>query len=376
MNIIEKKISDLKPYDKNAKTHPKKQVELLAKNIEKFGFTTPVLINENDELIAGHGRLLAMQLLKRETVPCVMIEGLTEAEIKALRLADNKIAEMGEWDMDLAIQELKELDDDLLGLTGFDADLLIEPDENDDVIPEDVPPVAKLGDLWQLGRHRLLCGDATKIEDVERLMDGKKADMVFTDPPYGINYQTIKAPEKHKVTGDEKMPELNLLWTFSKPECEKYICTDWRNYPGLVLQIQNNGEEPKAVIVWNKAGIEERPRLSHVFMKWGFTHEWIVFVGKQGGQRYMFADVLYAKREMPSVTHHATAKPISIIVKTFEASSNQEDIVLDLFGGSGSTLIACEKTNRICYMSELDPKYIDVIIARWENYTGLKAEKI
>jgi len=154
MKIEEIKIEEIKPYEKNAKTHPKKQIDLLVKNIQKFGFTTPCLIDEENNLIAGHGRLEAIKILKHKTVPCVRMEGLTEAEIKALRLADNKIAELGEWDMNLAIEELKGLSEDELDLTGFDKDLIIEPDEKDDEVP-DVPeePKSKLGDLYQLGGY-------------------------------------------------------------------------------------------------------------------------------------------------------------------------------------------------------------------------------
>ena len=205
MNIENIRIGDLKPYEKNAKTHPKKQVDLLAENITRFGFTTPVLVDKDNNVIAGHGRLLALKQLGKTEVPCVRMDGLTDDEVKALRLADNKIAELGEWDMDLAIEELKGLDEDLLDLTGFDSDLIIEPDEKDDEVP-DVPdePVSKLGDLYELGGHRVLCGDSTKIEDVERLMDGKKADMVFTDPPFGLafngrsgDFDVIKGDHEH-----------------------------------------------------------------------------------------------------------------------------------------------------------------------------------
>jgi hypothetical protein len=187
MHIEHIELTALKPYEKNAKKHPPKQVDLLAENIQRFGFTTPVLVDKDNNVIAGHGRLLALKKLAHKEAPCVRMEHLTADEVKALRLADNKIAELGEWDMDLALEELKGLDDDLLDLTGFDADLLIEPDEKDDEVP-DVPevPQSKLGDLYVLGEHRVLCGDSTKLEDVERLMDGKKADMVFTDPPYGM----------------------------------------------------------------------------------------------------------------------------------------------------------------------------------------------
>jgi len=190
MEIVEKSINDLKVYDKNARIHPPKQIDLLKKNIERFGFTTPILIDENNNIIAGHGRLTAIKELEWQKVPCVLISGLTEEEIKALRLADNQLAAMAEWDMSLAIGELRGLDDDLIDLTGFDRDLLIEVDEKDDVIPEDAPSRSKIGDLYELGNgHRILCGDSTKREDVEKLMNGKKADMVFIDPPYNINYK-------------------------------------------------------------------------------------------------------------------------------------------------------------------------------------------
>src|SRR3990167_9794657 len=170
MKIIELKISELKEYQKNARSHPQKQIDLLAKNIKKFGFTTPVLVDENNNIIAGHGRLLALAKLNKDTAPCVRIEGLSEKEIKALRLADNQIASMAEWDMGLVISELKGLDDDLLDLTGWDKDLLIEPSEKDDILHDYAPKRAKLGDIWQLGRHRVGCMDSTIKENVERLM--------------------------------------------------------------------------------------------------------------------------------------------------------------------------------------------------------------
>ena len=162
MKIEQVKLEDLKPYEKNAKTHPQKQISILAKNIEKFGFTTPVLIDKDNNIIAGHGRLEALKKLKRTEAPCVVMEDLTDEEVKALRLADNKIAEMGEWDMKLATEELKGLDDDLLDLTGFDKDLIIEPDEKDDVVPE-LPeePKSKLGDIYQLGR-KVFCKNCNK----------------------------------------------------------------------------------------------------------------------------------------------------------------------------------------------------------------------
>ena len=180
---------DIRPYDKNAKKHPDKQLKQIANSLKEFGWQQPIVVDKNGVIIVGHGRWEAYKKYPEGIKePKIEVADLTEEQAKAYRLADNKLNE-SEWDMKLAVDELKELSEEMQELTGFDLDLLIEPDEKDDEIPEDAPPVAKLGDLWALGRHRLLCGDATKIEDVERLMDGKKADMVFTDPPYNINYK-------------------------------------------------------------------------------------------------------------------------------------------------------------------------------------------
>ncbi|MFY9592139.1 MAG: ParB N-terminal domain-containing protein, partial [Bacteroidales bacterium] len=184
MKINQIKIQDIKPYEKNAKKHTRKQIDQVANSIKRFGFVQPLVIDKNNELIIGHCRLEASKKLGMTEVPTLKLEDLSEEEVKALRLADNKLNESA-WDMDLVIPELKGLSDDLLDLTGFDRDLIIEPEDKDDEVPE-VPkkPRSKLGDLYELGNHRVLCGDATKKEDVERLMDGKKADCVVTDPPY------------------------------------------------------------------------------------------------------------------------------------------------------------------------------------------------
>lgn len=378
-------IDTLKLLENNPRTISEAQFEILKKSIQdnkEYFEARPIILSDRTGqlvIIAGNQRYRAAQALGLTEVPTFLMQGLTEEKEEEINVKDNIHSGLFNFDIlanNFELDDLKKwgMDEKMLQLE-FDKRIELEP-KDDDIpnVPEE--STVQLGDLYQLGNHRLLCGDSTKLEDVERLMDGQKADMVFTDPPYGINYHTIKAPEQHAVTNDDAMPDLSLVWFASKSECEKYICIDWRNYPALIQQIKKNGQEPKAVIVWNKAGIEERPRLSHVFMKWGFAHEWIVFMGKQGGERYMFADVLYAKREMPSETHHATAKPISIIIKTFEASSNQEDIVLDLFLGSGSTLIAAEKTGRVCYGMEIDPKYCSVIIKRWELFTGKQVVKL
>ena len=186
MNI---EISKIKPYSKNAKKHPQKQIKQVANSIKRFGFVQPIVIDKNNEVVIGHCRLEAAKLLGLTEVPYISVENLSDEEVKALRLADNKLNE-SEWDLNLVIEELKGLSSEMMELTGFDKDLIIETDEKDDLIPENVPSVSKLGDLYELGKHRVLCGDSTKKEDVEKLMDGKKADMVFTDPPYGMFLET------------------------------------------------------------------------------------------------------------------------------------------------------------------------------------------
>ena len=207
MEIKQIKIQDIKPYEKNAKKHTRKQIDQVANSIKRFGFVQPLVIDKNNELIIGHCRLEASKKLGMTEVPTLKLEDLSEEEVKALRLADNKLNE-SDWDMDLVIPELKGLSDDLLDLTGFDRDLIIEPDEKDDEVPE-VPkkPRSKLGDLYELGNHRVLCGDSTKAEDVERLMDGKKANMCFTDPPYNVDYT---GDEKIKLNGKE------IIWQRTK----------------------------------------------------------------------------------------------------------------------------------------------------------------
>jgi DNA modification methylase len=379
MNIVEKEISSLKPYEKNAKTHPKKQVDLLAKNIEKFGFTTPVLINENDEVIAGHGRLLAMKQLNRDSVPCVRIEGLTESEVKALRLADNKIAELGEWDMDLAIAELKELGEDELDLTGFDKDLIIEPDDKDDEVPETPEePKSKLGDLYELGEHRVLCGDSTKLEDVERLMDGKKADMVFTDPPYNfegegagfLRSSTANMRDRVKDIIDFEPTSIafikeidvhNFLFFCNKALVPQYLDI----FKGFNFDI----------LVWHKTNPTPftsngfLPDIEYLLMFTRKGRTWNNSLKPTSVYSKVYSSAKLEGREGAGDVH-PTMKPIKLLSDKMRVCSSKNGGVLDLFLGSGSTLIAAEKTGRICYGMELDPKYIDVIVQRYIDYTG------
>ena len=392
MKIIELKISELKEYQKNARSHPQKQIDLLAKNIKKFGFTTPVLIDEKNNIIAGHGRLYALKQLNWEKVPCVRIEGLNEKEIKSLRLADNQIAAMAEWDMSLVVSELKELDDDLLNLTGWDKDLLIEPDAKDDVIPDYAPKRAKRGDIWQLGRHRVGCMDSTIREDVEKLMDGKKADMVFTDPPYGVNYEAKTKgiinqrkdilPIKNDNLGKDALklivfPAFQNIAESLKNGGVYYVCSPQGGELGLMMMMMmmEAGIECRHMIIWKK----DCPVFSMGRLDYDYQHEPILYGWRGSHKHYGNGKYKTSVWEIPrpKVSKlHPTMKPVELIDNAIVNSSKEEDIVLDLFLGSGSTLIAAEKTNRICYGLELDEHYCDIILKRYEDYTNTKPIKI
>jgi len=401
---------DIKPYNKNSKKHPDKQLKQIANSLKEFGWQQPIVVDKEGTIIVGHGRWEAYKKYPNGIKePRIEVADLTEEKAKAYRLADNKLNE-SEWDMGLAIEELKELSEEMFDLTGFDKDLLIEPDEKDDEIPTDVPPVAKLGDLWALGRHRLLCGDATKIEDVERLMDGKKADMVFTDPPYNVDYSGRGENTSEGILNDKMSKEsfdtfLGEIFKRYSENCKTgggwYIFHSSSTQHQFQKAIEDSGWNVKNQIIWNK------PTAS---MGWGdyrWKHEPMFYCGKdktvfygdrtnstildfnkteqqllnwakrvkrdeQNGKTTIWT----MKRDSVAGYKHPTQKPVELITYAIHNSSKADDIVMDLFGGSGSTLIACEKTNRICYMSELDPKYCDVIIKRWEDYTNQKAIKL
>lgn len=391
MQITQILIDKLKPYSKNAKKHPKNQVEQIANSIKEFGFNQPVVVDKNNEIIVGHGRIEAAKLLGLKEVPVLKLENLTEAQIKAYRLADNKLNE-SDWEMKLVIDELKELNADNfdITLTGFDKDLIIESDEKDDQIPENAPTVAKLGDIWALGRHRVMCGDSTKLEDVERLMDGQKADMVFTDPPYGVSYEkknneVLGNKSYSKIENDDiKGEELGEFFykafssfaTFLKNGGSYYVCAPQGGLQMMMMMMmmEKAGIAMKHELMWLKPS----PVFSMGRLDYDYQHEPILY-GWRGSHQFIGngehkKSIWKIDRE--SNKSHPTMKPTALCANGILNSSKEEDIVMDLFLGSGSTLIACEKTNRICYGMELDPKYMDVIIKRWEDYTGQKATKV
>ena len=362
-------ISRVRPYEKNAKKHPKKQVEQVAASIKEFGFNQPLVVDRNGVVIVGHGRLEAAKILGMTDVPVIEVD-LTEEQAKAYRLADNKLNE-SEWDMKLAVDELKELSEEMAVLTGFDIDLLIEPDEKDDEIPENVPPVAQLGDLYQLGSHRVLCGDSTKMEDVERLMDGKKADMVFTDPPYGVDYEGVNNDHlKAEKLREFIFDALSLVWASLREGSNAYVWHPDVHAYEFIGAFRDAGfiQARPSTIQWVKDSL---------VMSQGDYHsrnEPCLYGWKEGKNRQRVLDrkqdTIWECPKPKKAEGHPTMKPIEICSRAIINSSKDGEIVIDTFLGSGSTLIASEKTGRICYGMELDPKYVDVIIQRYVDYTG------
>jgi DNA modification methylase len=366
-------ISQIKPYEKNAKKHPKKQVEQVAASIKEFGFNQPIVVDKSGVIIVGHGRLEAAKLLGMTDVPAITVD-LTEEQANSYRLADNKLNE-SEWDMNLVIEELKGLSDEMLELTGFDKDLIIEPDEADDVVP-DVPeePQSKLGDLYELGNHRVLCGDSTNVEDVERLMDGKKADMVFTDPPYNIAYEG--GSKKREMIKNDEVEDFYgfLLQVYSsyalsmKLGASIYVCHADSERVNFTQAFKDAGFYLSSVVIWAKNNA------TFGRQDYFWRHEPILYGWREGAGHTWHGDnkqdTIWNVNRPSKSESHPTMKPIELIEKALFNSSKQEDLILDLFLGSGSTLIASQKTGRICYGMELDPKYIDVIVQRYVDYTG------
>ncbi|MFB5088314.1 DNA methyltransferase [Psychrobacillus sp. PGGUH221] len=395
MQIEMQHVDELIPYAKNAR-HNDKAVDKVASSIQEFGFKNPIIVDEHNEIIAGHTRLLAAKKLGITEVPTIKVDDLTPEQIKAFRIADNKTAEIAEWDYELLAQELEELKlaDYNLELTGFDfseAEELLDSlkDENDHAEADDFEvelpenPISQKGDIWLLGKHRLVCGDSTKVEDVTVLMDGEKASMVFTDPPWNVNYGAIKEgnPQGYKprTIKNDFMPTedfkefmnqaFQVMNQFSKEGCMTYVVMSAQEWGNLMLTLTENGYHWSSTIIWNKDSIVLSRKDYHT------KYEPIWYGWKEGRARLhplkdrKQGDVWDIPR--PKVSElHPTMKPIQLIVQAIKNSSNMNDIVLDLFGGSGSTLIACQETDRVCRTMELDEKYADVIVNRYIDYMG------
>lgn len=381
-NYEKRPVSELYNYGMNSRTHSPDQVDQIKSSIKEFGFTNPVLIDGDGQIIAGHGRVEAAKGLGIKELPCIVLEGLTEAQKKAYVIADNQLALNAGWDPEklrLEIESLEEMNFDI-DLLGFDDDflegLIVEELEAGLTDEDDVPdlpeePVTKLGDVWILGSHRVMCGDSTSIDSVEVLMDGEKADMVFTDPPYGVSYQSNARTKTEKfevLKNDDVFLDIapiihcySIGWVF--------VWTSWKVLAEWLGQFESFGY-PTNQVIWFKGG----GGLGDLNKTFSSDYE-TALVWNRGadlkGNRV--GSVWKIGKDGPTEYKHPTQKPVALAEEAIDKTTGQCDKVLDLFGGSGSTLIACEKNNRSCYMMELDPKYCDVIVNRWENFTGEKA---
>ena len=388
MKIINKNINDLIAAEYNPRQLKKDQYEHIANSIKRFGIVDPIIINKNKDrkniIIGGHQRVKVAKDLKINTIPCVEVD-LTLDKEKELNVRLNK--NTGEWNFDI-LADLFDMDN--LIDWGFKEDELVgfAPEEekegliDDDEIPDDVEPVCKLGDVWELGKHRLLCGDSTKKENLELLLNGNKADMVFTDPPYNAlkSWKKDEAKTETRLNPNDWFKNDNMEWDeywnflnkhFSVNKADSlYVCCDFRIYGDLVNLLKAKGYELKHCIVWvkNVFGLGKRYRFKHEFVVY-LTKSNPKFVGNNSQ-----ADVWNIDVDRNS--DHKTPKPVELPLRAIKNTIKAGALCLDGFLGSGTTLIACEKTNRICYGMELDEHYCDVIINRWEQYTGNKAKLI
>ena len=413
MNIEYKKLKDLTPYEKNTKKHDKTQINNVAESIKQYGFVQPIVVDKNDVIVIGHCRYEAAKKLKLETVPCVCVDELTDEQVKALRIVDNKSNE-SPWDMEFLADELAEVD-----LSAFDFDFGIEDEEEETEIvedeapevDEDADPITKLGDIWQLGRHRLMCGSSTDENDVAKLMNGNSAKILFTSPPYS---------DMREYNGGKDLSVNNIARfiptyrAYTDYQCvnlglqrkDHEIVQYWDEY---ISNAKDCGYKLMAWNVWDKTMCGSIGQQSAFFP---IRHEWIfvfgtefyeinqTFLKKEGSIKEAGVRVVRQKdgttkasgtgdrtnkyKQMESVlalcsetgtirSLHPATFPVGLPSEYIKAMTDKDDIVIEPFCGSGTTLIACEQLDRVCYGMELDPKYCDVIIKRWEKFTGEKA---
>lgn len=390
MEIALVDINDLKPYAKNSRTHSEEQIQQVMDSIMEFGFTNPVLMDQNANIIAGHCRVEAMRRLNKTHVDCIVLSHLTDSQKRAYIIADNKLALNADWNITMLQEEFEALkeDDYDLSLTGFSEDeialILIEPEpetfSDEDSCPEiPIDPITKLGDVWLLGEHRLLCGNSTMIDDVDLLMNGVKADILITDPPYNVDYEG-KTKDALKIQNDsmddstfrqflrDAMSSANIHLKDGGVFYIWHADSEGYNFRGAC---QDVGWKVRQCLIWLK---------NHMVMgrqDYHWKHEPCLYGWKEGAAHYWGSDrkqTTIIECNRPSRNDiHPTMKPIELIEYQILNNTKPHEIVLDLFGGSGSTLIAAEKNNRKCYMIELDPKYCDVICSRYEQVFKKKA---
>jgi len=386
LKIVSVPLADIKPFENNAKLHPKEQVEQIKRSIETYGMNDPIAIDENNVVIEGHGRLLAMKELRAEVAPCIRLSHLSEEQKRAYIVAHNKLTLNSGFDAEMLLGEF-----DFLKGAGFDTELTgFSMDELEKLFAEgdkseakeddfdvdkaaDEPPFVILGDLWTLGRHRLLCGDATKAEDVARLMDGKKANLLLTDPPYGVSYEG----KAGKIANDDlRGEELYNFLLASFTAAEAVLDDDASAY---IFHADTQGENFRRA--FREAGFKlsgvcqwVKPSLVLGRSPYQWQNEPILFGWKAKGKHKWYtgrAETTIWNFDKPKKNeHHPTTKPIPLLAYPIKNSTAPNAIVLDNFCGSGSTLIACEQTNRICYCLELDVKYASVIVKRYIETVG------
>ena len=425
MEIVYRKLEEIKPYEKNPRDN-EEAVKYVAESIKEFGFKNPIIIDKEDVIVCGHTRLKAAERLGLKEVPTIKADDLTPEQIKAFRLADNKVSEKATWNMDLLTEELQNLDIDMSNF-GFEEELsmdiqteIVEDDYN---VEENIPvePKAKLGDIYELGEHRLMCGDSTSEEDTEKLAGGVSLDLLFTDPPYNVSivggshalpaFKRRKAG-KHTIQNDSMSDEdfkefLNRAFNNANKLLKDggafYVWYATREQVNFEEQLTRNAMPVREQLIWVKNSLV----LGRQDYQW--QHEPCMYGWKDGASHYFvdnrklttiiedkldfekmskneLKELLEEIYEFPSTIirenrpvksdMHPTMKPVRMCAKLISNSTKPNETVLDLFGGSGSTLIACEQLGRKCYMMEYDPKYVDVIIDRWEQFTGKKAIKI
>ncbi|MCW1924262.1 site-specific DNA-methyltransferase [Luteolibacter arcticus] len=409
-------VAKLVSHEQNPRKHSKKQIRQIADSIQTFGFKVPVLVDANNRLICGHGRVAASKLLGIDSVPAIRAADLDDAKIRAYMIADNRLTEVAEWDDALLAENFKILSDlDLdfdLEVTGFDyGDIegllsLNEDDASDDPpVPsvESLPSVARQGDLWMLGEHRILCGDSLDRSSYRKLFPGKtRASIVFTDPPYNLPAKdigkTCEASHGDFAMGAGEMTPAEFqgfletifdhLGSFSRSGSIHYICMDWRHAPELIAAGKASYSEWKNLCVWTKSAggmgtfYRSQHELVFVFKSGSGKHQNHFELGQHGRHRtnvWTYPSVMHLKEEdgdkggKEALHLHPTIKPVAMVEDALKDCSKRGEIVLDPFLGSGTTLIAAEKTGRVCHGIELSPRYVDVVVTRWQEWTGQDA---
>lgn len=411
--VLQRDITSLRPYAGNARAHSKKQIKQIARSIERFGFTNPVLVSTDGEIIAGHGRVEAARLLGWRQVPTLVLAHLGAAERRAYVLADNKLALNAGWDREILAIELQalvdlEFDVELTGFSLAEIDLVLDEagegdpagaDEPDDAVPDMAgSAVTRTGDLWQLGRHRLLCGDTRSDPDMDRLMDGQSADLVFTDPPYNVAIDgnvcglgSVRHREFAFASGEMSRTQfvaflsdtLGNIGRHMRDGAIAFVCMDWRHMGELLEAGEAVFTELKNLVVWNKSNggmgafYRSKHELIFVFKRGNAAHTNSFGLGETGRYRtnvwdYAGISSIGAGRS-EELAMHPTVKPVALVADAIRDCSRRGEVVLDGFGGSGSTLIAAEKTGRKARLLEYDPVYRDTIVRRWEAFTGKQA---